>query len=176
MRILQFSRSKSKIKGAFILFLMLFSLLFSSCNGESYDILPFENKDVRAECTVNEKFDIVIEKRGSSLSLTVLSPKEISGVSFVFSEEGDKIISGDVSIPTSRKELYGIYSMASALTLKNDAMTSAVSRDGVGEISFDKDGLVYTLLFDADGKITDVKITGNSLDYRLAVHSISMSE
>ena len=160
------------MKRAFLVFLILFSLFLISCNGDEYNILPFDTENIRMKCTVNGKFDIIAEKRGEGLSLSVLSPREIKGVSFYFSPERDTMTSGDMTIPVDRNELFGIYTIASVLELTENTMTTAVSRDGKGEISFYKNDILYTLHFDGEENITDIEIYGCGLDYSLKVKSI----
>ena len=162
------------MKRLFFVFIILISLIFSSCSKEKYQILPYENKDSVIECTVNDKFDAVIKRQNGDLSLSVLAPEEIRGISFVFSNSGDKMISGDVSIPVSRNELRGIYAIASIAELTEDTITSAVSRDSIGEISIEANGLLYTLFFSTDGALTDIKITGDELDYSVRIKSITV--
>jgi len=162
------------MKKAFFVFTVLISLVFVSCAEEKYHILPFENKDAVIECAVNDKFDAVIKKQNGALYLSILAPEEIKGVSFEFSPCGDKMISGDISMPVSRNELRGIYAIASVLELKEEAMTSVASKDGVGEITVEGDGLLYTLLFATDGTLTDIKILGNELDYSIHIRKITV--
>lgn len=162
------------MKKAFIVFLALISLLFTSCSEEKYYILPFENRDAIIECTVNDKFSIEIEKCGGTLSLSVLSPDEIRGVSFIFSDSGDKMISDKIDMPVSRNELLGIYSVASVLELTEEAMTSAASKGGTGEIIIEKNGLTYTLIFASDGEMTDIGIIGNGLNYSIKVNKLTV--
>ena len=80
------------MKRLFILLLCLFCLFLSSCGERDYGFLPFENKNVKAECEVNGKFTVIIDKTQNECSLTVVSPSEISGLKFTFSEDGDFII------------------------------------------------------------------------------------
>ncbi len=164
------------MKRLFALLLILISVIFVSCNREKYHILPFEGKDVRAECVINEKFDAIIEKSGDTLSLNVISPKEIGGISFVFSDAADKMISGEMSIPISREELYGIYTLASVFELNEEAMTSAVSRDGVGELSFSENGIDYSFFFGGEGEITEIRINGKGLDYTVKISMLTVAE
>ena len=53
------------MKRALILILLLCSILSGSgCKHQSYGIIPFENKNAIMECTVNNKFDVIIKKEG----------------------------------------------------------------------------------------------------------------
>ena len=164
------------MKKAFFVLTVLISMVLASCAEEKYHILPFENKNAVIECTVNGKFDAIIKNMNGALSLSVLAPEEIKGISFVFSDTEDKMISGEISIPISRKTLGGIYAIASVPELSEEAMTSAVSKGGMGEISIEKDNLSYTLFFNTDGALTDIKITGDGLDYIIKIKSISVTE
>ena len=64
--------------------------------------------------------------------------------------------------------------IASIAELTEDTITSAVSRDGIGEISIEANGLLYTFFFSTDGALTDIKITGDELDYSVRIKSITV--
>lgn len=162
------------MKRIFLTALCLFAAFLISCGGRSYEILPFEGKSVTASCLVNDKFSVVIEKRDERLSLSVLSPTEISGLEFLFSRDGDLIISENIKIPVQRSELSGIYALSSLFNIEEETMVSAVSRDGCGNITFKNQIGEYLLIFDKDGYVTDAKITGEGFCYNVKILSVKI--
>ncbi|MBQ9743729.1 MAG: hypothetical protein IJW19_01240 [Clostridia bacterium] len=157
------------MKRFFALFLIFISLFSISCKKETYNILPFENRNVYAECTVNGKFRIIIEKIGNDRYLRVLSPTELSGVEFFFSETESYVISGDIKIPTDRKQLDGIYALSSLFNINEAMLTSAVSENGKGNLTFQNEGCEYTLIFNNKGELSNALICGDGYEYNVVI-------
>ena len=160
------------MKRLFILLLCLFCLFLSSCGERDYGFLPFENKNVKAECEVNGKFTVIIDKTQNECSLTVVSPSEISGLKFTFSEDGDFIIADGMKLPFDRYQLKGIYALSSLFDIKEEAMISAVSKEGHGNITFENGGTEYLLIFDNDGYLRNAEISGEGYDYAVKILSL----
>jgi hypothetical protein len=163
------------MKRYLLLFILAFSAFLLSCNGEKYGVIPFESKNASLECTVNEKFDLVISKTEEGCFLMVKSPSQLEGMTFSFYKNGKMIIESDgVKIPSTKNELCGIYAMASVFDIKEDMMVSAVSENGNGNLRFQKGNDTYTLVYDKHGFIRRVKIESPLYEYDIKVHSIKV--
>ena len=161
------------MKKSCLLIAIVLSLFLLSCGSEKYGIIPFEGRDATLECTVNGKFDLVISKTDEGCFLRVEAPSRLRGTVFSFYKSGDVYIeSGKIRIPSSKNELCGIYSLASVFDLNEDMMVSAVSEGGNGNLRFQKGKDAYTLTYDKNGFIREVKITSPDYEYSLTVHSI----
>ena len=145
-----------------------------SCGRPDYKILPFEGKNVYAECEINGKFTVIIKKEDFTCGMEIVSPSEISEIEFTFSETGDYVKSGDITMPLDRNLLSGIYALSSLFDIKEEAMISAVSKEGKGFIEFQNEAGAYTLIFDANGYITDAEISGDDFDYKVKILSIKI--
>ena len=162
------------MKKLFILLPLLLSLFLNSCEKTDYDILPFEGKNVYAECEINDKFTVTIEKVDSERRLTVISPSEISGLEFTFSESEDFVMSGDIKIPADRNLLSGIYALSSLFNIEEEMMTSAISKDGYGNIEFQCEAGFYTFVFDTKGYMTGAEISGEGFSYNVRILSMKI--
>ena len=162
------------MKRFFALFLILISVFSFSCQKEIYGVLPFENRNVYAECTVNGKFRIIIEKTGNDRYLRVLSPTELSGMEFFFSETESYVISGNMKIPTDRKQLDGIYALASLFHINEAMLTSAVSENGKGNLTFQSEDCEYTLVFNNNGELITALICGDGYEYNVIISSLKI--
>ena len=80
------------MKRSLLLFILIFSVFLLSCSGEKYGVIPFESKDASLECTVNEKFDLIISKTEEGCFLKVKSPSQLEGMVFSFYESGKTVI------------------------------------------------------------------------------------
>ena len=163
------------MKRSLLLFILVFSAFLLSCRGEKYGVIPFESKDASLECTVNEKFDLIISKTEEGCFLKVKSPSQLEGMVFSFYESGKTVIESDgVKIPSAKNDLSGIYAMASVFDLTEDMMVSAVSEDGNGNLRFQKGNDTYTLVYDKHGFIRQVKVESPLYEYDISVHSIKV--
>ena len=70
-----------------LLLILVFCVFFCSCQ-QKYDILSYQENDILANCTVNEKYNVNIVKKDGALRLDVLSPDTLKGISFEI--RGDK--------------------------------------------------------------------------------------
>jgi len=160
------------MKRSFLLFLSVFSLFLISCVRQSYGILPFEGKDVYAECKINGKFDAIIEKTEGTRLLRTLSPSEIEGIEFVFSDSGDFVTSGNISMSFDREHLLGIYALSSLFNISEEMTVSAVSRDEMGMLTLSYEGIEYTLIFDREGNLREANILGDCFSYNVEITHI----
>lgn len=162
------------MKRSICVFLVLICLTLSSCTESEYKILPFEDKTVRAECTVNDSFDVIIYKDKDSCSLEVIAPSELYGLKFLFSDSGSYAASGELKIPVSRDDLNGIYALSSLFNISEDMMVSASSKDGRGYVGFSRDDAEYTFIFDNDGFIEGAVISSDQYEYKIRIRAMEI--
>ncbi len=159
-----------------LLFVIIVSILLISCSEEKYGVVPFEGKAATLECTVNEKFHVIISNSGDGCFLTVTSPSQLEGMIFSFRKSGEAFIESDgVKIPSDKAMLCGIYALASVFDLNEDMMVSALSENGRGNIRFQKGADTYTLVYDKHGFIREIKIVSPDYEYNITVHSIKIN-
>jgi hypothetical protein len=163
------------MKRALILILLFFSILSGSgCKHQSYGIIPFENKNAIMECTVNNKFDVIIKKEDNALSLEVCSPKEIEGIKFVFTESDSYAFTEDTKIPIDKKAYSGIYAIASILDIKEEMSISASNNGHGASVIFIKDGRNYSFGYDSGGYLVSVDIKSPDFTYSIIINGLKI--
>ena len=68
---------------------------------------------IAQDTIVNGKFTVIIKKEDFTCGMEIVSPSEISEIEFTFSETGDYVKSGDITMPLDRNLLLGIYALSS---------------------------------------------------------------
>ena len=163
------------MKRALVLILLLCSILSGSgCKHQSYGIIPFENKNAIMECTVNNKFDVIIKKEDNALSLEVRSPEEIKGMHFVFTEGESYAISGETKVPIDKSAYSGIYAIVSILNIKEEMSVSASSGDGHTSVIFSREGCSYSFNYDGKGYLISVQINSPDFEYDIAINGLKI--
>jgi len=143
------------------------------CN-EKYGIIPFENKDVIAECCVNGRFDVIITKEGEATTIEVASPEEIGGLTFHFSKGESYVISGDVKIPITKSTYKGIYAIAFIFNIREDMALSATSQDGNGTVDFSCQMGEYSFIYDSKGYLYKVHIKSPDYEYEIDIKGMKI--
>ena len=149
--------------------LLCITVAGSGCHSQNHKIIPFESKNVIMECTVNKKFNVIIEKEDNTLSLEVCSPKEIKGMKFVFTESDSYAFTEDTKIPIDKKSYSGIYAIASILNIKEEMSISASSNDHGASVIFIKDGCNYSFGYDSGGYLVSVEIKSPDFTYSIII-------
>ncbi len=153
-----------------ILIFPLLVLFFASCKQE-YDILSYQANDLEAHCTVNENYEVIISKNSSSLSLHVLSPDSLNGVSFEITDNTACILKDDMKIDVKKDSLAGICAILNSFSLREEAITT-VNQNNV--ISFDTDYGIYTVTYGENNLPYLISITGEAYEYQIKVNSIKI--
>ena len=155
-----------------ILFILaLVALLFMSC-GNEYDILSYQEKEITAECKVNEKFDLEIKKTGGCVRICVLSPENLGGTVFEISKESSFVIKDELKIPLDNENIRGIYALSQIFSLSEEAITTATQN---GVISFDTDHGLYTVTYGENNLPELITISGDDFEYSVKINAISLN-
>lgn len=93
---------------------------------------------------------------------------------FFFSETESYVISGNMKIPTDRKQLDGIYALASLFNINEAMLTSAVSENGKGNLTFQSEDCEYTLVFNNNGELITALICGDGYEYNVIISSLKI--
>ncbi len=154
-------------------FALLIILLFCSCN-EKKDFLAYQQKNPVLECTVNDKFELIISK-GDSIKITVLKPDEINGICFEFNGNSALAISGNTKIPLDRISACGLFALAGCMNLENDSIV-AVSDSGKSSIiTFENDLGTYIVTYGKNLLPSHIEIHSDKFDYDILVTGIELS-
>ena len=117
------------MKRIVLLIPLIFCLFFSSCQGGSYGILSYQEKNIEAECTLNGEYKILVTKENGGGSIAFLEPSELSSISFLI--ENGKIVakSESVLVPLPEKSATGILAILNMFSLSEGELYTA-KQDG----------------------------------------------
>lgn len=152
-----------------ILIIMLFA--FTGCKGD-YNILEYQNSNIEASCTVNDKYSVNITKSNDVKRLEVLFPDTLKGI--LFEMRGDKAyaIKGKMEIPVSTDSLKGVCALLNCFSL-SEGEIATVSPNNI--ISFDTDYGLYTVTYGENNLPQNIKIAGDTYEYNITVNTIMLS-
>lgn len=160
------------MKRLFFVLLFFGALLLVSCQ-DKYGILDYQDKDITAECIVNEKFKIKIEKNEALCKITVSEPKNMNGVSF---EIGERVyvIFGDTKIEVEREALGGICALAEIFSQSEDCLTTAKAQGQGSVLTFQKETCTYQITLGEHSLPKSVKILSEAFEYDIEICSIEL--
>lgn len=145
-------------------------LFLCSCHQE-YNILSYQENDIIANCTVNDKFNVNITKNNELLKLDILSPANLCGVCFEIVNDNAYAIKDEIKIPLNKDSLRGICALLNCFSLSEEAITT-VSQNNV--IKFDTDYGLYTITYGENNLPQYVMIVSDTYEYSIVVNSISL--
>ena len=150
--------------------LLVVCVFFCSCQNE-YDILYYQEGNIEASCTVNDKYDVSISKSNGILRLEVCAPDTLRGV--LFEMRGEKVyaIKDEMEILISNDSLKGICALLNCFSLNESAITTVST---INVISFDTDYGLYTVTYGENNLPQHIEITGDTYAYSIDVHTIAI--
>ena len=150
----------------------MFLLLLCSCEQEK-DFLAYQNKSPKIECTVNEKFKLVIEK-SEKTTIYVNEPSELKSVKFELSEGESFAITDDLKIPISSASLGGIFALGNMLSLKESEITSVKDEGKDSIVIFESSFGTYTVTYGKNALPKSIEIRSESYDYDVLITGINL--
>ncbi len=151
---------------------LLVLLLFCSCN-EKKDFLAYQQKNPVIECTVNEKFDLVIS-RGEIVTIAIKKPSEISSVYFEFEKSGGYVINEDLKIPLGRDSACGLYALSCCLSLENESIVSVSDQGKNSIVTFENEHGTYIVTYGKNLLPSHIEIHSSKFDYDILVNGIEL--
>ena len=159
----------------FFVILVLFSLCLSACGTRSFGILPYQNKEIRAECTLNDQYKIEITKENGGGRVSFLEPTELSYISFLINENYVTAKSGDVEITLENEQSTGILAIFNIFSLDEAELCTAKSENELTLMEFSNEYGIYTLTLGKNSLPKHVKISSPAYTFDISVDAISLS-
>lgn len=156
------------MKKALIL-LPLILLSLSSCINQSYGILPYQQKNIEAEITVNNEFKIRLIKK-ENITLEIIEPKELDTMSFIIEENGVLAKNNNVEILLEKKSLDGIYALSQIFSLNESYLTSMED----SQLTFEQNETHYKLTLGKNDLPDKIIISSNSFYYEISIDGIEI--
>ena len=154
-------------------FVIIFCLALGSCGENEYGILFYQDKKITAECTVNEKYSIIITKDGEMRALLVSAPEEMHGIGFIYNGNECYATLDEIKIPINKDDLKGIFALINIFSLEEGTITSAKIK-GEQSITFQNQYGTYTMSFDGMGYPQKAKITDGVYDFDVKITALKV--
>lgn len=153
-----------------LILMLVFCVFFCSCHQE-YNILTYQENNIEANLTINDKYTVNLTKSNDFLQLYVLSPSYLEGVCFEITNDKSYAIKDEIKIPLDKSKLKGICAILNCFSLSEEAITT-VNTSNV--ISFDTDYGLYAITYGENNLPQMIKITGQDYDYSIVVNTIRL--
>ena len=160
------------MKRLFFILLFFGCLCFLSCQRD-YALLDYQNGNLVARCRVNEKYTVEIDKTESGCTLTVLEPKNASGITFTVGERVFVSYDG-TEIEMEKGDLGGICALAGIFYQNKDSLVSATQKGEGSELTFQSDGCVYQITLGKGSLPKTVYVASQSFRYEVEILSIEL--
>ena len=159
----------------FFVILILSSLLLCSCGTRSFGILSYQEKSIRAECTLNSEYKIEITKENGGGRVSFLEPSELSYISFSINDECVTATSGEVTITMEKESATGILAIFNIFSLDEAELCTAKSNGEYTLMEFSNEYGIYTLTLGKNSLPKRVKIASSTYTFDISVDAISLS-
>ena len=151
---------------------LFFCLLFPSCRGQEYGILPYQDKNIDAECTLNSEYKIRIVKENGRGHICFLEPTELSTISFSIEDERVTGNAGETKIPLPEKNTRGILAIFNMFSLKEGEISSARQEGSLSYIEFTTSYGVYSLTLGKNSMPKNIKIVSSDYTFDISIDTI----
>ncbi len=164
------------MKRIFPSLLILFIFIFSSCSNSSHDLLWYQAKSIRAECTLNGEYKIIISKDSESASVTVSSPSELEGISFEINDEQCLAKTPDgIKMPIDRSSISGICALTDIFSLNEESIIKTEpAENGSAIYTFSENGVFYEMTYGKNSTPKHVKILSENISYDIEINAIEI--
>ena len=163
------------MKRLFLVFTILLCVCLLGCGGQRYNILDYQDKNINAECVVNDKYKINLIKSKDKAVIEVQEPKEAQGISFIIEENTSYAVSGDVKIQMEKKDLGGICAIGSMFSQNEECLVRATEQGKGSVFIFQNDSCMYQITLGENSVPHHVKITSESFEYDIEICSIELN-
>ena len=153
-------------------YVVLLVILLCSCNKKE-DVLAYQQKNPTIECTVNEKFELVIS-RDDITTIRVKNPSEISALYFEFGQGYAYAINGDLKIPLDSSSACGLYALANCLSLESNSIVSVADQGKNSIVTFENEHGTYIITYGKNLLPSHIEIHSSKFDYDILVTGIEL--
>lgn len=163
------------MKRLLFLGIIILPLLFSSCRGQNYGILSYQEKNIDAVCTLNSIYKIQISKENIGGRVCFLEPKELSTVSFSIENSTVTANASGTKIPLPTDGTRGILAIFNMFSLSEGDLRCAKESEGYSYMEFSNDYGVYALTLNKSSLPKSVRIVSSEYTFDIIIDTISLS-
>ncbi len=163
------------MKKLLVFSLIILCLILSSCRGQKYGILSYQEGDIYAECLLNGEYKIAVSKNGDEKSVSFLSPTSLSSVSFI--ERDGKIVgsAGEIKIPFDSQELSGVTAILSMFSLDEGGLVSATGKGESACMEFNNTLGTYKVTIGKNNLPRRIEIFSERYEFDILVEAIKLN-
>ena len=161
-------------KLVFILLPVIFLMLFS-CQGQKYDILSYQEKEIEADCTLNGEYKIKVSKKDGVSSVSFAEPLSLSYFSFTLKDGEIKARAHDLEIPLNNESYQGVYALLSMFSLSDECLVYAGTNGESEVFEFSSNTGEYKLTMGEAGVPKTIEITGGSFSFDITIDAIKLN-
>lgn len=161
------------MKKLLILLSILCLLPLSSCHGQRYGILSYQEKEIYAECILNGEYKIAITKKKDERTVAFLEPSGLSSVSFT---EKDGVVTaraGEIALPLEPDNLDGVSALLSIFSLSEDCLCYAGTSEHGEVFEFLNKNGEYRLTMNEIGLPKRIQIYSDSFSFDILVDNVN---
>lgn len=148
--------------------------LICSCT-RNYGILDYQNKDIVAECKINEKYKTEIIKTTDLCKIRVLEPIDAQGIEFEITKDGAFVAYNDLKIEMSKENLKGVCAIASIFSQSEEYLTGAWDEKGKSVLTFEQNGTHFQITLGENSTPKRVKILNEAFEYDIEICTIKLT-
>ena len=147
-----------------VIFFMLFvfGTALCACHNQKYDILAYQEKQIYAECTLNNEYKIKIAKEKELTRVGFLEPSSLCSIEFLISENGVTGKSGELEISLDKENAGGILAIGMVFSLSEGDLTCAKAQGDESYMEFTNELGTYKLLLGENNLPKSVEIVSSA--------------
>ena len=158
-----------------VLLTILCLLPLSACHRQRYGILSYQQKDIYAECLLNDEYKIAVTQTKSEKSVSFLEPSSLSSISF--RQEEEKIIgrAGEVEIPFENMNLDGICAILSIFSLDESNLGSVTGTSEATCMEFTSSLGTYKVTLGKNELPKRIEILSEEYEFDIVIEAIRLN-
>ena len=149
-------------------------MIFLCACGRQEKILEYQERDITANCIINGKYGVLLEKRGGEVTITVTEPDYARGITFVLGE-GVTASVGETEIHLDKETVKGICAIGETFSQSEECLIGASSGEEGSVLTFQREGCLYRLTLGKNSLPKQVYISSESFEYNMEIASIELT-
>lgn len=158
----------------FILLPILILSLFS-CQEQKYDILSYQEKEIEADCTLNDEYKIKVTKKDGVSTVSFAEPHSLSYFSFTLKNGEITAKASDLEIPLNNERYQGAYALLSMFSLSDECLVYAGTNGETEVFEFSSDTGEYKLTMGEAGVPKTIEIFGDCFSFDIVIDAIKLN-
>ena len=155
------------MKRLYLCLLLLCLLPLSSCHGQRYGILSYQENEIYAECILNGEYKIAITKKENEKAVSTVS----------FTESNGEVVgrAGEIEIPFAEGDIDGVLAILSMFSLDEETLVLATSVNEEACMEFLNTFGRYKVTLGKNDLPRHIEISSASYAFDIAIEAIRIN-